>query len=65
MGAGGERRRRVGGRQPVAGGKAGETWVGVEADSPWRVELESVSCGPQIQAPLFLSNRGSGSQPEL
>lgn len=55
----------MGGGQPVAGGKAGEMWVRVEADLPWRLELESVSRGPQIQAPLFLSNRGSGSQPEL
>ena len=32
--------------------------------SLWLPGLENVSCGPQIHAPLFLSNRGSASQPK-
>lgn len=62
----GSRGGRVGCEQPGArGGKAGGARVGVQSGgSLWRPGLENVSCGPQIHTPLFLSNRGSASQPK-
>lgn len=39
--------------------------MGVQSGgSLWGPGLENVSCGPQIHALLFLSNRGSASQPQ-